>query len=292
MKIGFIGLGQMGSEMAQNLLSAGHDVTVYNRSREKAEPFKGRTQIAASPAEAAGTADIVFTMLADDAAVNGVVFGEHGIASALGKNAIHVSSSTISLALVRKLADEHARREQGFVSAPVFGRPEAAAAAKLIVVMAGEDRFVERCKPLADVLGRKTYVAGSQPWQANAVKLSGNFMLGSMLEAFGEAFALTGKAGIGRHAFLDIIVDLFGSPVYKNYGTLIADRTFEPAGFEAKLGLKDVKLAIEAAEELRAPLPLASLVRDHFISALAHGQEKLDWSSVTLVNEREAALER
>ncbi len=289
MKIGFVGLGQMGAGMAQNLIAAGHDVTVYNRSREKTEPFAKKATVANTPAEAAQDAAAVFSMLADDRAVNDVVFGEHGLASTLPQNAIHLSSSTISLALARKLAEEHGARGQGYLSAPVFGRPEAAAAAKLIVVLAGSEKLIEQCKPLTDVLGRKTFIAGSEPWQANAVKLSGNFMIAAMLEAYGEAFTVLRKAAVDPHTFLDVMVELFGSPVYKNYGTAIADGKFEPAGFELKLGLKDVKLAIEAADEMQAPLPLAGVIRDHFVSALAHGQAKLDWSSVALVSARNAS---
>ncbi|HEX4164944.1 MAG TPA: NAD(P)-dependent oxidoreductase [Bryobacteraceae bacterium] len=291
MKIGFIGLGQMGSGMAANLVAAGHDLAVYNRSRQKAESFaKGKVRVAASPADAATGAEVVISMLADDHAVSEVVFGEQGLASALGKDAIHVSSSTISVALARRLTVEHGQRGQGFLSVPVFGRPEAAASAKLIIVMAGDERAIDKCKPVGDVLGRQTFVVGAEPWQANAVKVSGNFMIASMLETFGEAFAVMGKAGIERQKFLEIMTELFGSPVYKNYGTMMADQKFEPAGFALKLGLKDVKLAIEAAEGLQAPLPLASLLRDQLISALAHGQEKLDWSSLALVAARNAGL--
>ena len=291
MKIGFIGLGKMGTGMAHNLLAAGHELVAYNRSREKAEALgKERVRVVDAPAEAARDVEVVITMLADDAALHNVVFGEHGLAAGLQKGAVHVSSSTISLALARRLAEEHEKRGQEFLSAPVFGRPDAAEAKKLIVVMAGEEKTVERCRGLGEAIARRTFVVGAEPWQANAVKLSGNFMIASMLESFGEAFAVMGKAGIESHTFLDVMIELFGSPVYKNYGTNVADQKFEPAGFALKLGLKDVKLAIAAAEELEAPLPVASLIRDHLIEALAHGQEKMDWSSVALVSARHAGL--
>ncbi len=291
MKIGFVGLGKMGTGMAHNLLAAGHEVVAYNRSREKTEALgRERVRVVDSPAEAARGVEAIFTMLADDAALNDVVFGAEGLAASLEKGAVHVSSSTISLALARRLAEEHAKRGQEFLSAPVFGRPDAAEAKKLIVVMAGEEKTVERCRALGEAIGRQTFVVGSEPWQANAVKLSGNFMIASMLESFGEAFAVMGKAGIESHTFLEVMVELFGSPIYKNYGTNIADQKFEPAGFALKLGLKDVKLAMEAAEALEAPLPLASVIRDHLIDALAHGQEKIDWSSVALVAARHAGL--
>ena len=291
MRIGFIGLGKMGSAMARNLLRAGHQVAVYNRSREKAEAMAGEGARAAdSPADACRDSQAVITMLADDQAVEQVVFGENGVASALAKGAGHISSSTIGTALARRLAAEHALRGQGYLSAPVFGRPDAAESRKLIVVAAGPSELVDLCRPLFDAIGRQTSVAGSEPWQANAVKLCGNFMLASMIEAFGEAFGLLRKAGVDPHVFLEIVNSLFASPVYANYGRIIADERFSPAGFALKLGLKDVRLALETADECAAPMPLASLIRDHFLSAVAHGQAELDWSSVTRVPARNAGL--
>ena len=291
MRLGFVGLGKMGSAMARNLLRAGHQVAVYNRSREKAEAMAGEGARAAdSPADACRDSQAVITMLADDQAVEQVVFGENGVASALAKGAVHISSSTIGTALARRLAAEHALRGQGYLSAPVFGRPDAAESRKLIVVAAGPSELVDLCRPLFDAIGRQTSVAGSEPWQANAVKLCGNFMLASMIEAFGEAFGLLRKAGVDPHVFLEIVNGLFASPVYGNYGRIIADERFSPAGFALKLGLKDVRLALETADECAAPMPLASLIRDHFLSAVAHGQAELDWSSVTRVPARDAGL--
>jgi 3-hydroxyisobutyrate dehydrogenase-like beta-hydroxyacid dehydrogenase len=293
MRIGFIGLGKMGSAMARNLLRAGHQVAVYNRSRQKAEALAGEGARAAdSTADACRESQAVMTMLADDQAVEQVVFGENGVASGLAKGAVHISSSTIGTVLARRLAAEHALRGQGYLSAPVFGRPDAAESRKLIVVAAGPSELVEFCRPLFDAIGRQTSVAGSEPWQANAVKLCGNFMLASMIEAFGEAFGLLRKAGVDPHVFLEIVNGLFASPVYGNYGRIIADEQFSPAGFALKLGLKDVRLALETAEECAAPMPLASLIRDHFLSAMAHGQAELDWSSVARVSARNAGLLR
>ena len=291
MRIGFIGLGKMGSAMARNLLRAGHQVAVYNRSREKAEALAGEGARAAdSPADACRESQAAITMLADDRAVEQIVFGENGVASALASGSIHVSSSTISTALARRLAAEHAQRGQGYLSAPVFGRPEAAQSRKLVVVAAGPSELVELCRPLFDAIGRQTSVAGSEPWQANAVKLCGNFMLASMIEAFGEAYATLRKAGVDPLVFLEIINSLFASSVYGNYGRIIADEQFSPAGFALKLGLKDMRLALETAEECAAPMPLASLIRDHLLSAMAHGQADLDWSSMARVLARNAGL--
>lgn len=291
MKAGFIGLGKMGAGMVRNLLRAGHGVTVYNRTRDKAEALaESGAAVADSPADAASGADAVFTMLADDQAVTDVVFGERGLASGLAKDAVHISSSTISAGLARRLTQEHESRQQAFLSAPVFGRPEAAESKKLIVILAGAEEIVERCGPLADAIGRQTFVVGTDPWQANALKLCGNFMIASMLESFGEAFAVMRKSGIDPHQFLNVMVELFGSPVYKNYGTNAADQKFDPAGFALKLGLKDVRLALEAAGDVDAPMPFASVLRDQFLTAMAKGQEQLDWSSLVLVAARNAGL--
>lgn len=291
MKLGFIGLGRMGSGMARNLIRAGHQVTVYNRSREKAEALAADgARIAGSPAEACRDCEAALSMLADDRAVEEVAFGENGIAVALAPGAIHVSCSTIGTAMARHLAEKHGGRGQGYLSAPVFGRPEAAEAKKLIVVAAGGAELIERCRPVFDALGRQTFVAGAEPWQANAVKLCGNFMIASMLETFAEAFATLRKAGIDRHLFVDTMSGLFGSPVYASYGRMMADERFEPAGFALTLGLKDVRLVLQTAEECASPMPLASLIRDHLLSGVAQGQADLDWSSISRVVARSAGL--
>lgn len=292
MKIGFVGLGKMGSGMAHNLMRAGHKLSVYNRTREKAEALaRDGAQIAQSPADVCHGAEAVFTMLSDDETVSELVFGDQGVASGLAPGAAHISSSTISTSFAKKLAEEHSHRKQGFMTAAVFGRPEAAEGKKLIVVTAGKNSMLERYAPLFEAIGRRTFTAGSEPWQANAVKLCGNFMIASMLETFSEAFATMRKSEIDHHLFLEVMNELFGSPVYKNYGQAVADEKFEPAGFALKLGLKDVRLAIEAAGEVGAAMPFASVIRDHFVSAIAHGQENSDWSSIALVLARSAGLE-
>jgi 3-hydroxyisobutyrate dehydrogenase-like beta-hydroxyacid dehydrogenase len=291
MKIGFIGLGRMGSGMARNLLRAGNGVIVFNRSREKAEALVADgARVANTPGEVCGEAEAVMTMLADDHAVEQVVFGENGIAAALPEGAVHISCSTISIAMARRLAAEHDRRGQRYLSAPVFGRPEAAESKNLLVVASGPTELVERYRPLFDAIGRQTFMVGTDPFQANALKLCGNFMIAAMLEAFGEAFATLRKADVLPHTFLEVMSALFGSPVYSNYGRAIADGKFEPAGFALRLGLKDVRLVLEAAEEFSAPMPLASLIRDHFLSAMAHGQADQDWSSVARVAARNAGI--
>jgi 3-hydroxyisobutyrate dehydrogenase-like beta-hydroxyacid dehydrogenase len=291
MKIAFIGLGKMGLGMAHNLLRAGHSLAVYNRSREKAEAIAGEgARVADSPADACRDAEAVLTMVADDQALEEVVFGSDGIASAMKKDCVHLSHSTISTALARRLTAEHAERKQGYLSVPVFGRPDAAEAGRLLVVAAGPSELVERCRPLFEAIGRQTFVVGAEPWQANVAKVCGNFMIIGIIEALGEAYATMRKAGVAPLAFLEIMDALFRSQFIANYGRIIAEEQFEPAKFALKLGLKDVRLVLAAADECGAPMPLASLVHDHLLSALAQGQGEMDWSSMTRVLARNAGL--
>ena len=281
MKIGFVGLGRMGSGIAANLLKAGHELSIYNRSIGKTEALVAQGATLAKTPAAACQGDVVFTMLADDAAVETVVFGETGILGALKKGAIHVSCTTISVKFSEKLTEAHAKAGQHYIAAPVFGRPDAAVAAKLFVAAAGEAQALKEVAPLFDVIGQRTYVVSDKPAAANLVKLSGNFLLASVIESLGEAIALVSKGGIDRHIYLDLLTSsLFSSPVYRTYGAMIADQKFSPAGFAAPLGQKDIRLALAAADELRVPMPLASLLRDRFLTLMATGGEKLDWSAI------------
>lgn len=289
MKIAFIGIGRMGSGMARNLIRAGYELAVFNRTIEKAREIEG-ARVAESPAEACRDAEAAISMLADDPAVEAVVFGERGIAAGLPEGATHISSSTISTAMARRLEAAHRTRKQGYLSAPVFGRPEAAEGKKLVVVPAGSREWIEKFEPVFEALGRATFIAGSEPWQANAAKLCGNFMIASMLEAFGEAYATLRKAEVDPHKFLEIMNALFQSPVYANYGQIVADERFEPAGFALKLGLKDVRLVLATAEECASPMPMASVIRDRFLDAMAHGQGEMDWSSIARAAARQAGI--
>jgi 3-hydroxyisobutyrate dehydrogenase-like beta-hydroxyacid dehydrogenase len=281
MKVGFIGLGHMGSAMAANLVKAGHEVTVYNRSADKAAPLVSLgARKAASVAEACG-GEAVITMLANDDAVSDTVCASGGLLATLRKGTIHISMSTISVALSKRLAEAHAHAGQRYVAAPVFGRPEAAAAAKLFVVPAGDSAAIAACQPLFDAMGQKTVPMGAEPSQANLIKLSGNFLIAAMIESLGEAIALVGKAGIDRKAYVELLTStMFPAPAYKIYGNLIAENRFEPAAFAAPLGHKDIRLAMAAAENLRVPMPIASLLNDRFLRLLANGGEKLDWAAV------------
>ena len=281
MKIGFIGLGRMGAAMAANLVRAGHDVTVFNRSPGKSATLVelGAHETTHLPDTCAGSA--VLTMLANDDAVSEVTLGEGGIIEHLPRGAIHVSMSTISVELSKRLAQAHAKAGQRYVAAPVFGRPDVAAAAKLFIAAAGDPAAVDACQPLFGALGQKTTVIGTEPSAANLVKLSGNFLLASAIEALGEAVALVGKAGIDPSAYIEFLTStVFNVPVYKTYGALIAQRKFEPAAFAAPLGYKDIRLTLAAAGSLRVPMPLGSLLHDRFLRVLAQGGEHLDWSAI------------
>jgi 3-hydroxyisobutyrate dehydrogenase-like beta-hydroxyacid dehydrogenase len=281
MEIGFIGLGRMGSAMAANLVRAGHHVTVFNRSPEKRRKLVELGAHEAARIAEACRGEVVITMLADDAAVSNVTLGDGGIAASLPRNAIHVSMSTISVALAKELARAHSGAGQRFISAPVFGRPEAAAAAKLFIVPAGEPRAIEACLPLFNALGQKTVPIGSEPSTANLVKLSGNFLLASVIEALGEAIALVSKAGVDGRAYVELLTStIFPAPAYGTYGGLIAAKRFEPAAFTAALGLKDIRLALAAAESLGVPMPLGTLLHRRFLRLLAQGGENLDWSAL------------
>jgi 3-hydroxyisobutyrate dehydrogenase-like beta-hydroxyacid dehydrogenase len=281
----------MGLGMAGNLLKAGHDMLVYNRTPDKTKPLVEKGARLASSVADACKGDVVITMLADDSAVESVVLGDAGILANLSKGAIHVSASTISVALADKLTTEHAKRGQRFVSAPVFGRPEAAAAAKLFIVVAGAADAVDTCMPLFEAMGQKTFHFGEKPSNANLVKISGNFMISSTIETLSEAMALVAKGGLDQHQYLDFLTStLFNAPIYKTYGTLIADKKFKPAGFAAPLGLKDARLALAAGDALRVPLPLANLVRDRFLRLLARGDETLDWSAISMLAAEDSGL--
>jgi 3-hydroxyisobutyrate dehydrogenase-like beta-hydroxyacid dehydrogenase len=281
MKLGFIGLGRMGAAMAANLVKAGHDVSVFNRS-----PGKGSSLVKLGAHEAADVAgacggDAVITMLADDDAASSVAVGPGGLIDHLPKGAIHLSMSTISVALSKRLTLAHTQAGQRYVAAPVFGRPDMAAAGKLFIVAAGDPAAIDVCQPLFRAMGQKTFPIGTEPSAANLVKLSGNFLMASAIEALGEAVALIGKAGIDRHAYIDLLTSsIFNAPVYKIYGGLIAQGKFEPAAFAAPLGYKDIRLALAAAESLRVPMPLGSLLHDRFLRLLAQGGNHLDWSAI------------
>lgn len=281
MEVGFIGLGRIGAAMAANLLKAGHRVTVFNRSPAKTEALVAQGAKAAVSIAEACQGDAVMTMLANDEAVDAVVLGRDGVVASLAPRALHVSSSTISVALSERLTQEHARRNQRFVAAPVFGRPDVAAAGRLFVVAGGERAALKAAAPILHAIGQRTFVISDKPAAANLVKLSGNFLGASVIESLGEALALVGKGGIDQRKYLEFLTStLFDAPIYKTYGDLIVGGRFSPAAFAAPLGQKDIRLVLAAAEDLRVPMPLGSLLRDRFLTLLAHDGEQLDWSAI------------
>jgi 3-hydroxyisobutyrate dehydrogenase-like beta-hydroxyacid dehydrogenase len=291
MKVGFIGLGQMGTGMAGSLLRAGREVTVYNRTPNKVQALVDRGAHMARQVADTCRGDAVITMLADDDAVEGVVFGKGGVLQCLGERVVHVCMSTISVALSERLAAAHASVGQRFVAAPVFGRPDAAAAGRLFIVAAGAPDVVEACAPLFEAMGQKTIHISDAPQAANLVKLSGNFLIASVIEALGEAMAFISKAGIDRRRYVDLLTStLFTGPLFTNYGGLIAEQKFQPAGFAAPLGEKDIRLTLAAAETLRVPMPLASLLHDRLLTLIARGGEGLDWSALGRLAADDAGL--
>jgi len=293
MDLGFVGLGQMGSGMAANLVKAGHRVAVYNRTRGKEGTLVeiGATA-AASVADACRNAEAVFTMLANDEAVRAVTFGEGGILEALPKGATHISSSTISTRLSAELTEAHAKAGHSFVAAPVQGRPDFAAAGKLFVLAAGPGDALAKAQPLFDAIGQRTFIVGEEPKAANLVKLANNFLIACVIETMGEALALVAKGGVDRHAYVDILTStLWGAPVYKIYGALIAGETFEPAGFAVPLGQKDMRLTLEAADDLKVPLPVGGILRDRFLRLRAAGGDALDWSAIAQLARKDAGLD-
>jgi 3-hydroxyisobutyrate dehydrogenase-like beta-hydroxyacid dehydrogenase len=275
--------------MAANLIQAGHLVRVWNRSHQPVEELvrKGAEAVA-EPGRVFG--EVVISMLADDAAVREVVLGS-GMLDLAPRGGIHINMATISVDLTDELTEEHRRRGLHYVAAPVFGRPEAAASRQLNIVTAGEPAVLDRVKPLLDALGERTWRLGAEPREAIATKLAGNFLIGAAIECMGEAVVLAEQYGVRPAALLEILSNtLFAGPVYRNYGKLIVERRYEPAGFRLELGLKDVRLALAAGESARAPMPVASLLRDHLLEAIAQGDGRRDWAALAEVARRHAGV--
>lgn len=287
MDIGFIGLGNMGHAIVENMLKAGHRVRVWNRTRERAEPLAALgAHIVDEPAQAfAG--DAVFSMLADDAAMTQVI--DAALLEGAVRGLVHVNMATVSVALAEAMAREHAAWGIHYVAAPVMGRPDVAAAGKLTIMAAGPAEAVDRVQPIFDVIGQKTCRIGSLPQHANVIKLAANFALASAIETLGEAASLLAGHGVAMTDYLDVITSsVFPGPVYAGYGKLIAEQRYEPAMFKARLGLKDVRLALAAAEATSTPMPLASLVRDNLLEVMARGEGEKDFAVLGEVAARRA----
>lgn len=281
--LGFIGLGAMGLPMAANLIRAGYPLRVYNRTAAKAEPLLalGAT-VCESPAEVAEAASVVFTMLADDRAVESATLGDDGLLHTLASDGVHVSCSTISPALARHLSTLHDLHDQHYVAAPVYGRPPVAEAGQLWIMLSGADASVRaRIRPYLGAISGGVRDFGDAPDAAHVVKVCGNYMIGVAIEAMGEAFTLAEKSGVPRDAVYEFLTQtVFACPVYQNYGKLIASETYEPAGFTLPLGLKDVSLAQTLADETLTPLPFAGIVHAQLVAARAKGRDGHDWSTL------------
>jgi 3-hydroxyisobutyrate dehydrogenase-like beta-hydroxyacid dehydrogenase len=294
MRVGFIGLGMMGSGMTRNLIKAGHTLVVFNRTRSRAQELAQLgVSVATNPGEAAARAEVLVTMLADDHALEDAILGPGRALQSLPAGSVHVSMSTISVAMSRRLQAAHRERHQHYVAAPVFGRPEAAEAAKLFIVAAGPTEQIQRCQVLFDVMGQKTFVLSEDAPAANLVKLTGNFLISTLIESMAEAVSLVRKSGVDPNKFLDVLTgSLFSAPIYKNYGGMIAANRFEPVGFKLPLGFKDNRLVLAAAEESSVPMPMASLIHDRFVTAIAQGMSEDDWSAIARISFQNAGLEK
>jgi 3-hydroxyisobutyrate dehydrogenase-like beta-hydroxyacid dehydrogenase len=287
-KVAFLGLGSMGAPMAAILARADVELAVWNRTpRPNAVPG---ARVADTVEDACRGADVVITMLADDAAVAAVALGEKGVVACLARGGMHIGMSTVSVALARRLVDAHAAAGHSFVAAPVFGRPDAAAARKLWIVPGGTAADLARAEPLFAAMGQGTFPMPDPP-RAALAKLLGNFLILATIESVGEALTLAEKAGLDPAQLLAMLTGtLFGSPVVQRYGQILAETTFEPAGFKMPLGLKDANLAIQAGEEFRVPMPVANLARERLLTALAQGREGWDWSGFASVIRESAGL--
>lgn len=288
MEIGFLGLGAMGRAMAAKLLSAGHRVRVWNRSPGPAQELaKLGAEVASEPADAF-RGEVAITMLADDAAYRSVgLLGP--VLDRAPRGMIHLNTATVSVELTRELTEAHAARGLGYVAAPVFGRADVAAAGKLTIVAAGAAEALDRVGPIFDALGQRTWRLGSDPTQAAAAKIAGNFMIASAIETMAESTTLAARHGVPAETLLEILTSsLFSAPVYRNYGAIITGRKYQPPGFRLRLGLKDVRLALAAGEGVQVALPFASVLRDAFLEAVAHGDGDLDWAALAEVSRRRA----
>jgi 3-hydroxyisobutyrate dehydrogenase-like beta-hydroxyacid dehydrogenase len=292
MKVGFIGLGRMGSAMARRLLEGKHDIGLYNRSADKLKPLidLGAKHLDSIKA-AANYGEAVFTMLADDAAVTEVVSKTGGLLESLPKGGIHVCAGTHSVDCIRKLKKLHADAGQILLATPMLGRPESVSSGQAGMVLGGAKDAVERCRPLFVAIARRAFEAGPDPLAAAAIKIANNFVLGCAIEAMGEGFALIRKYDVVPDVFLDVMTDgLFACSAYKIYGKIIADERYQPAGQRAILGLKDANFALEAGGAVGVPLPSGNVWRDRLIGAVAHGEAEHDWAVMAKDQARASGL--
>lgn len=290
--VGFVGLGQMGLPMAANLIRAGHHLRVWNRTGEKAEELiELGADVAAEPADVADRGGIVVTMLSDDQALEEVATLGDRLAQRLGAGGVHVSMSTVSPAISRAISAHHERFGVAYVAAPVFGRPQAAAAGKLWVCVSGPGNARGRVRPILEAVGQGVFDFGDDPGAANVAKLVGNFLIGAATEALGEAIVLAQKSGVDPQQAIDMLTrTLFACTLYQNYAPVMLNRQFDPPGFRLSLGLKDLGLILQTARDAQAPMPMADLVYGRLLSGLAKGRGDLDFTALTLGAAEDAGL--
>jgi 3-hydroxyisobutyrate dehydrogenase-like beta-hydroxyacid dehydrogenase len=290
--VGFIGLGNMGEPMARNLLRAGYKLRVYNRTSSKAQALAAEgAEVVETLRDVINPDGIVLSMVANDHALEEVVLGEKGIGNALGQGGIHISMSTVSPHTAQKLAAHHEKRGTTYLAAPVFGRPEAAAAKKLWICLAGDRKAKERARPVLEELSQGIFDFGEKPEAANVVKLAGNFLIGAAIEAMAEAYTFAEKNGVSREDVADLFSKTFLScPIYQNYGTVIATQEYKPAGFKVSLGLKDMTLLSRVAASSRTPMPLGALLQERLQAAMNKGRADMDWTALALGASEDAGL--
>jgi 3-hydroxyisobutyrate dehydrogenase-like beta-hydroxyacid dehydrogenase len=293
-KVAMIGLGMMGAGMAGRLIDAGLDVAVYNRTQSATDALVARgARRATTPEDAVEQGGIAITMLANDEALQQVTTGENGFSEKLGRGGVHISMSTISPSLAKTLSETHTSLGSLYLGAPVFGRPEAAAAGKLWIALAGAAEAKARVKPLLACMSQGVYDLGDKPELANVAKISGNFLISAAIEAMAESFALISKNGGDAHAFHALISEtLFACPIYKNYGGSILAANFTPPGFKLELGAKDIGLVMANGAQTHTPMPIASLLNERFLAGLAKGRGNLDWVAIAMDVGADAGLEQ
>lgn len=285
--IGFIGLGSLGTPIAENILEKNRRLVVYNRTSSKTTSLsKKGAHVAGSIRELAEQSDFIFSIVSDDAALKSVVEGADGILAGARKSSVHISMSTILPATAKQLDQVHKENQTHYLAAPVFGRPEAARARKLNFAISGEEKRRKEAEPLLrDAGAAGVWHFGDTPDAANTIKLCGNFMIAAALEAMGETIALAQESGIDPHAMWEMFTQtMFASPIYINYGKIILDKKFKPAAFTAKLGLKDLMLVLQQASSVKQPLPLGNLLRENLEELVDSGNENIDWSAMYLAS--------
>lgn len=293
MKIGFIGLGRMGQGMAHLLLKAGHSLSVFDMFPEQAKSLEeAGARVATSTADVCVDREVIITMLPSDGVMDSVATSADGLIASMRPGMIHAVMGTHGVAMIRKLTQLHADADQTFIAAHVLGRPDLAATGQLSIVPGGDADTIKFLQPVFDVLGKQTFVAGSEPQAASAVKIANNFVLGCAIEAMGESMSLVRKLGVEPELFLKVLTDgLFGAPAYEVYGKMIADQAYDSKGATAVIGLKDINLALQAAEAAEMPLPSANVMRDRLLGAIAHGDAALDWAVVAREQARASGLD-